>query len=422
MSESVYRKTVLPVKLDLNKRNTREQLSRHVDDKRGTLEGVSSSSTPSNDSLKDCTDVMRKDLKSWLLEHDIIGPPPSAEAEQRAMWQWIRDFHKEYSDDWFTRNMPRLKDQFKPLFVQEMKEMKKALSPAGAGQAGGDLLDMAGSSANETESKGNDLLGFDDSAPTSTVIEVPASASSDLLGGSESQLAGAVSSGSAGSGLDDILGSNMPAVASSGSNLPAVSSSGYFPASDPSRDSLSQLGDVLGNNQPSSPPATSGPPGDGLLGLDLGSFAPAQQTPAPAPSGSAGFGQPQLAAQLPQPSPTQQPLSQAQLQQLQQLLQQQPAVLAALQQQLQPSAQQQQMPAAPQQLLQPMLQQQPPILQQPMPQQQAPALQQQPQLDPVQQLQGQLQSLSMQSSTAPSASEPAKQAHKEADLFDFNLI
>lgn len=324
--------------------------------------------------------MMRRHLKSWLAEHDITGPPPSAEAEQRAMWQWIRDFHKEYSEDWFTRNMPRLKDQFKPLFMQEIKEMKKSQSPqSDSSTTGGDLLAMDGSPVKNKDGKSNDLLGFDDSAPT-----VTEATSSDLLGSSETLLTGS---------------SNLPATASSGGYSGAV-----------------ELGDVLGSNQASFPPAAAASPsGDGLLGLDLGSFAPAQQTSAPVPSSLV----PQLAAtELPQQSPqSQQPVSQAQLQQLQQLLQQQPAMLAALQQQLQPLAQQQQQtPAATQQqLLQPMSQQQP-FLQQPMPQQQ-PAVLQQPQMDPVQQLQSQLQSLSVApNSTTPSASQ------KEDNLFDFNLM
>ncbi|CAE8637827.1 unnamed protein product, partial [Polarella glacialis] len=78
MTESVYRKTALPVRLDLNKRNTREQLSQSVEgNARGALEGVGVA-TSAADSQKDCFDVMRKDLAVWLVEHQIIGPPPSA--------------------------------------------------------------------------------------------------------------------------------------------------------------------------------------------------------------------------------------------------------------------------------------------------------------------------------------------------------
>mmetsp|Transcript_108771 Transcript_108771/g.132754 ORF Transcript_108771/g.132754 Transcript_108771/m.132754 type:complete len:110 (-) Transcript_108771:89-418(-) len=87
---------------------------------------------------------MRKDLQQWLVDHGISGPPPSPEVEQRAMWQWIRDFHKEYSDDWYTRNMPRLRDQFRPIFAQEMKAMRDKEAKANGYSAGaaGDLLDL----------------------------------------------------------------------------------------------------------------------------------------------------------------------------------------------------------------------------------------------------------------------------------------
>lgn len=144
MSDSTYRKTPLPVRLDLNKRNTREQLSQGTDDKRGILQGAGVA-CPTTESQKDCNGVMRKDLEQWLIDHGISGPPPSPEVEQRAMWQWIRDFHKEYSDDWYTRNMPRLRDQFRPIFVQEMKRMREQEAKANgyaAGVPGGDLEDL----------------------------------------------------------------------------------------------------------------------------------------------------------------------------------------------------------------------------------------------------------------------------------------
>jgi len=121
-----------------------------TDDKRGILQGAGVA-CPTTESQKDCNDVMRKDLEQWLIDHGISGrgrrwrewensvrpiesnwyiynyiytdctisvwkellivetswnnclnlpanpegPPPSPEVEQRAMWQWIRDFHKD---------------------------------------------------------------------------------------------------------------------------------------------------------------------------------------------------------------------------------------------------------------------------------------------------------------------------------------
>lgn len=167
MSDSVYRKTALPVKLNLSDRNTRSQLSAGAleENGRGTLEGASSSDkgTASSRSQKSCADVMRLDLTEWLLKNGISGPPPSAEAEQRAMWQWIREFHKEYTDDWFAVNIPRLLEVFKPIFTSEMRAMKKAAAAAAAAAVAAAAPNPAG---------GGDLLSFD--APA--VVAAPAAA------------------------------------------------------------------------------------------------------------------------------------------------------------------------------------------------------------------------------------------------------
>lgn len=119
MTGSTYQQTALPVKLDLSKHNTAEQLKT----------GGTSKSTPAEESKDDCTEVMRKHLLEWLERHGIEGPPPDPVAEQRALWSWIRDFHQEYNDDWFSRNMPRLFEQFKPIFVKEMKSRRGSKAP-----------------------------------------------------------------------------------------------------------------------------------------------------------------------------------------------------------------------------------------------------------------------------------------------------
>jgi len=149
MSDSVYRKTPLPVKLNLNDRNTAGQLKEGnpASDSWGSLDGVGPA-TLASQSLKNCTDVMHKHLQEWLHTQGMKGPPPSAEAEQRAMWAWIREFHKEYNDDWFSRNMPRLHEKFKPIFVDEMKSLKAATAATSTGAARSqatcvDLLDYS---------------------------------------------------------------------------------------------------------------------------------------------------------------------------------------------------------------------------------------------------------------------------------------
>lgn len=220
MSDSVYRKTPLPVKLNLNDRNTKEQLTggNPEDTGRGTLEGVSSTSSAS-ESQKNCREVMQKDLQKWLETKGINGPPPSPEAEQRAMWQWIRDFHKEYNDDWFTRNMPRLHERFKPVFNAEMKAMKAQMVAAKAPQP-------------PQNAPACDLLDFD---------QPVAPPSSEAKGGSN---------GKAENAMSDLLSLDGPTV-------PMASAA-------PVADSASNL----------VPAANASSAGNGLLDLDLGDFTP----------------------------------------------------------------------------------------------------------------------------------------------------
>lgn len=180
MTDSVYRKTPLPARLNLNDRNTRQQLlagPSPEDNGRGTLEGVGPApSSSASQSQKNCTAVMRDDLRDWLHDHGIDGPPPSVEAERRAMWQWIRDFHKEYNDDWFARNMPRVLEKFRPVFNDEMKRIKaerKAAEPEAV--------------PSQPQSAG-DLLGFDEpglvaapAASATSVAPVSTAMDTDLL-------------------------------------------------------------------------------------------------------------------------------------------------------------------------------------------------------------------------------------------------
>jgi len=174
MTDSVYRKTPLPVRLNLNDRNTKEQLGSGTPEEsaRGSLEGVGLASTASQ-SQKNCTEVMVKHLKEWMDTHEIKGPPPSPDAEQRAMWQWIRDFHKEYNDDWFSRNMPRLHETFRPVFVDEIKRMKKQAAAEKPSQ----------NAAPQTQSQSKNLMDFDEPAAAGSHATngKATSAQSDLL-------------------------------------------------------------------------------------------------------------------------------------------------------------------------------------------------------------------------------------------------
>eukprot|EP00444_Apocalathium_aciculiferum_P027152 CAMPEP_0183429974 /NCGR_PEP_ID=MMETSP0370-20130417/49221_1 /TAXON_ID=268820 /ORGANISM="Peridinium aciculiferum, Strain PAER-2" /LENGTH=275 /DNA_ID=CAMNT_0025615149 /DNA_START=74 /DNA_END=901 /DNA_ORIENTATION=- len=264
MTDSVYRKTPLPAKLNLNDRNTKAQLGAgapETESNRGALEGVGcSSSTPAKQSQDDCNTVMRKELQEWLATHDICGPPPTPEAEQRAMWQWIRDFHKEYNDDWFARNMPRLHQQFKPVFMAEMRAMKRALAavaaPAPQGAAA-NLLDFDQVPARGTEATQTAAAGADDLLSLDTPVAAPAAAA-----------AVPAAAPSLGGGFDSLLdlGAVLPTVA------PALATPAVAAAPGPSLGGAGGLFDLDFGGYSPAPVKDAG-----AMAPCMGAQAPAQQ-------------------------------------------------------------------------------------------------------------------------------------------------
>lgn len=285
MTGSVYQKSALPAKLDLTKYNTREQLKSPAELQKKESKGAAA------DSKKDCNEVMRKDLRAWLVKHDITGPPPNAVAEQKAMWEWIRDFHQEYNEDWFSRNMPRLHEQFKPVFVQEMKAMKAAAKAVGPPT---DMLDFETPAAVTQPSQasssgaGMDLLDISEpaSSPAASTSAPVANASSTLLdldmGGSER--GSASSAGYVGAQPT----TTAPTPAPAGGNLLLDPFSGSDTAklmSDAMQTTTASGIDLL-NFSGSSLAAPAAMPG--MDGLDFGGSRPAVQAAAPQAAASSG--------------------------------------------------------------------------------------------------------------------------------------
>ena len=79
------------------------------------------------DSKKDCEDVMRVFLKEWLAKkfEKLGGAPRSLSREEdiKFFWEWVREFHNEYNEDWFSRNMPRLKTEFTPVWKEAVRSL-----------------------------------------------------------------------------------------------------------------------------------------------------------------------------------------------------------------------------------------------------------------------------------------------------------
>lgn len=286
----MYQKTALPAKLDLTKYNTREQLKAEQDPRKANRGGTGKE-TVAVASQQDCTDVMRKDLRDWLVKHDINGAPPSAVAEQKAMWAWIRDFHQEYSDDWFSRNMPRLHEQFKPIFVSEMKAMKGTTKTV---EKPVDMLDFDTPSTNASASSsskpavgGIDLLDISEPsvAPASTN---PVAVSQDnlLIDTSVTTQAPAAYTPDLSNSLLSLDLGGSSAVPSSGPNLTT-------PALVTSNDLLAgglDFGSTVVTSQPPQQCAPVSASSDlGLIDFGAPSLAPTPQATMPTAVNSSGY-------------------------------------------------------------------------------------------------------------------------------------
>jgi len=154
-----YKPTSLPPLLDLSNKNTRHQLdSRYEKPKDAKKESEDA-----------CRDVMKDDLIQWI-EKDtgkldllhVITP----QGDVQGFWMWLREFHKEYNDDWYTRNMPRLKEQFEPVFKRTLKALRSEATGKEA------------STSNPKEP--TDLLDLGEQASVPAVVPSP-SASNDLI-------------------------------------------------------------------------------------------------------------------------------------------------------------------------------------------------------------------------------------------------
>jgi hypothetical protein len=63
-------------------------------------------------------EVMTRHLDEWLTEHspEIILSSLSPEQEEQWLQRWVRDFHREKSEEWFLRNWIPLRYEFGPVF------------------------------------------------------------------------------------------------------------------------------------------------------------------------------------------------------------------------------------------------------------------------------------------------------------------
>ena len=106
-----YKQTPLPGKLDLNRYDTKQQLSEVIEPKESSPIHVqilqkSKDQETQEEINKLFSDVIVKDLQKFIT--------PSHNSET-LFKQWVRQFHSEYDDSWFSKNYPRLIKAFQPV-------------------------------------------------------------------------------------------------------------------------------------------------------------------------------------------------------------------------------------------------------------------------------------------------------------------
>lgn len=284
-----YVQTQLPVLLDLQNRNTRSQID--SGDGRAPAWSGGARGSVRQQSLADCRAIMEKSLDDWL-EQKFTSLSPSnvgsaggdiprtfsREQDIKFFWEWVREFHNEYNDDWFSRNMPRLKTEFTPIWRKAVR------AAASKGTASEDLLSYGDGTASRDVAGGQDLLGLDDGnappAPTGGSNSAPNGGADvmDLFGDggvTTSSSAGTAQPTSKNTPVHDLLslGGGAPPV-------PTTTSTQAAPVAPAATDDLLSLNDPAPQTQTRS---------------DLYDFAGLKASPATGGPTTNGFGAPNTA-------------------------------------------------------------------------------------------------------------------------------
>ena len=118
-----YKQTPLPGKLDLNRYDTKQQLSEVIEPKESSPIHVqilqkSKDQETQEEINKLFSDVIVKDLQKFISINEVMlldDPITPSHNSETLFKQWVRQFHSEYDDSWFSKNYPRLIKAFQPV-------------------------------------------------------------------------------------------------------------------------------------------------------------------------------------------------------------------------------------------------------------------------------------------------------------------
>jgi hypothetical protein len=107
-----YSPVRLPVRLDNTRMETREQLSARPENISKIEEACFNKEVQLRENLsRACSEIVERDIRRFLEE-----PMHSTVSLDSRFDFWLRTFHTEYDDSWFSANHQRLVRSFKPVW------------------------------------------------------------------------------------------------------------------------------------------------------------------------------------------------------------------------------------------------------------------------------------------------------------------
>jgi hypothetical protein len=109
-----YHQTPLPVKLDISRTDTAEQLKPKSFSESTKVNHESTKESLLQRELNDaCIDVVRRSVEEYSSQHRFTQSCPP---DIRDYESWLRHFHAEYDDRWYAKNHDRLTRSFHPIW------------------------------------------------------------------------------------------------------------------------------------------------------------------------------------------------------------------------------------------------------------------------------------------------------------------
>ena len=136
-----YHQTPLPVRLDVTRTDTREQLEREKHRMPRTPEpGVSKDVVLRHELNTACIDVVERSIGDFARQKNLTSTSINLDSEYES---WLRAFHSEYDDNWYAKNHDRLTRSFHPIWTAHFC-MKPVTLPSDVsnGSASVDLIDI----------------------------------------------------------------------------------------------------------------------------------------------------------------------------------------------------------------------------------------------------------------------------------------